>query len=136
MIGVYPHVIQFLCASVSSFYEIRFVAPRGRSVLLSVWKPGCPISTASSLYIQHVLTAVLCPTLGSAVTDGDKDPVELRFPVVLEKVVTRVGAGYQGRRAWSRCCPSTVQVVQDTHCRSLMAHCEQWAGAINSQGER
>lgn len=130
MIGVYPHVIQFLCASVSSSYEVRFVAPRGRSVLLSVWKPGCPISTASSLYIQHVLTAVLCPTLGSAVTDGDKDPVELRFPVVLEKVVKRVGAGDQGRRA------STVQVVQDTHSRSLMAHCEQWAGAINSQGER
>lgn len=44
-----------------------------------------------------------------------QDPVELRFPVVLEKVVKRVGAGDQGRRAWSRCCPSTMQVVQDTH---------------------
>lgn len=112
------------------------MAPLGRLVLLLVWKPGCPISTASSLYTQRVLTAVLCPTLGAAVTDGDTDPVERRFPVVLEKVAKRVGAGYQGRRAWSRCCPSRVQVVQDAHCPSLMAHCEQWAGAINSQRER
>lgn len=88
------------------------MAPCGRLVLLSVQKPGCPISTAGSLYIQLVLTAVLRPTLGSTVTDRDKDPVELRLPVVLEKVAKRVGAGYQGRRA---CCPSTVQVVQDTH---------------------
>lgn len=129
-------MIQFLCASVSSLCEARFMVPLGRLVLLLVWKPGCSISTASSLYIQRVLTAVLCPTLGAAVTDGDTDPVERRFPVVLEKGAKRVGARYQGRHAWSRCCPSTVQVVQDAHCRSLMAHCEQWAGAVNSQRER